>query len=285
MSDKTSLPGRNDRMKKPDFICVGMQKSGTRWLYEQLRGHPEFWMPPLKEIQFFGARFPSPKHMNMLTRRTYNDLRDRDFVQLYQSIESRKNHEIETYLSLFEFAGDLLTGDITPYYSSLNETQIDTVAGHLPDVKIILMVRDPVKRAWSALNDAANDGKLEREAVTDPDAMVRALREKQFQWFSFPSQTFRRWSRRYEVRPFFLEEVSENPAKVRADILTFLGADSSMDSSVPPSHNSKAGRPRADMTPAIRTALINHFRAELDDCAVLLGPYAKGLARKYNSLS
>ena len=42
------LPDRErtvPRRSGPDFICIGMQKAGTRWLYQQLRGHPEFWMP------------------------------------------------------------------------------------------------------------------------------------------------------------------------------------------------------------------------------------------------
>jgi hypothetical protein len=37
----------------PDFLCIGMQKAGTAWLYDQLETHPDFWMPPLKELHFF----------------------------------------------------------------------------------------------------------------------------------------------------------------------------------------------------------------------------------------
>ena len=31
------------------FVCVGAQKGGTRWLYDQIQLHPDFWMPPVKE--------------------------------------------------------------------------------------------------------------------------------------------------------------------------------------------------------------------------------------------
>ena len=34
----------------PDFLCVGAQKGGTSWLYRQLEAHPDFWMPPVKEL-------------------------------------------------------------------------------------------------------------------------------------------------------------------------------------------------------------------------------------------
>src|SRR6185295_12624998 len=40
----------------PDFLCIGAQKAGTGWLYEQLRSHPGFWMPPMKELHYFDRR-------------------------------------------------------------------------------------------------------------------------------------------------------------------------------------------------------------------------------------
>jgi hypothetical protein len=39
-------------MRLPDFICVGVQKAGTTWLYEQLCSHPQVFMPK-KELDFF----------------------------------------------------------------------------------------------------------------------------------------------------------------------------------------------------------------------------------------
>src|SRR5438105_11482287 len=45
----------------PDFCCVGAQKGGTGWLYEQLRAHPDFWMPPLKELHYFDRMWRSAR--------------------------------------------------------------------------------------------------------------------------------------------------------------------------------------------------------------------------------
>src|SRR5207245_8007632 len=36
----------------PDFLCVGAHKGGTTWLYQQLDSHPDFWMPPVKELHY-----------------------------------------------------------------------------------------------------------------------------------------------------------------------------------------------------------------------------------------
>ncbi len=39
----------------PDFICIGLPKAGTGWLYDQLDNHPDFWMPPVKELLYLEA--------------------------------------------------------------------------------------------------------------------------------------------------------------------------------------------------------------------------------------
>jgi len=42
----------------PDFLVIGAQKAGTTWLFQNLRMHPQVWLPPEKEIHFFD--FPPP---------------------------------------------------------------------------------------------------------------------------------------------------------------------------------------------------------------------------------
>ena len=42
----------------PDFLGIGAQRSGTTWLYEQLRGHPQVVMSSKrKEIHFFDRHY------------------------------------------------------------------------------------------------------------------------------------------------------------------------------------------------------------------------------------
>jgi hypothetical protein len=46
-------------MPEPNFIVIGAQKSGTTWLYRNLRQHPDIFMPPEqhKELFFFSYRY------------------------------------------------------------------------------------------------------------------------------------------------------------------------------------------------------------------------------------
>ncbi len=46
----------------PDFFIVGNPKSGTTALYEMLRGHPQIYMPDLKEPMFFASELPRRAH-------------------------------------------------------------------------------------------------------------------------------------------------------------------------------------------------------------------------------
>jgi hypothetical protein len=85
------------RLAGPDFFCVGLQKGGTQWLYDQLQHHPDFWMPPIKELHYFDRAFPGrrivPVAEKFLTRpeRVLNrrekrgdrdiDDRDREFYE------------------------------------------------------------------------------------------------------------------------------------------------------------------------------------------------------------
>src|SRR5438094_6624595 len=69
----------------PDFLCVGAQKAGTSWLYRQLEPHPDFWMPPVKELHYLdnlnrARRFHAPRR---------GDERDASFLEDMNNLGAR----------------------------------------------------------------------------------------------------------------------------------------------------------------------------------------------------
>ncbi len=267
-------------MRAPTFIGIGMQKGGTRWLYEQFQHHPAFRMPPMKEFHFFGRRFPVPKYLDQLERRTMTDPFHIAFRDRLRGLERRRDHPITTYMRLFEGTEGFLTGEITPRYSGLPGAEIDRIADALPETRILLMLRDPVSRAWSALNDAVNAGSFDASCLSDPARLRQTLALPHVAAVSFPGKTYRRWSHRFEVTCIFLEEVSADPAAARRRALLAVGADPEVPSRVAPGHNSKAGRPRAEMSPAIAAALAEHFAADMELAARLIGGPARNWASR-----
>src|SRR5436190_21297048 len=146
----------------PDFVCIGMPKAGTGWLFDQLRFHPDFWMPPVKEIDYLHRPFPALKHANKLLSRVSRsadrgrtdkamDGTELAFVTEAVALTGQKM-DVGRYAQLFRHKGHLISGDISPDYSSMNSDQIEQVAKHLPHLRIILLVRDPVSRAWSHIS-------------------------------------------------------------------------------------------------------------------------------------
>src|SRR5438093_12007205 len=85
----------------PDFLCVGAQKAGTSWLYRQLEPHPDFWMPPIKELHYLD-------NLNR-TKRIHGprcgDNRDASFLDSMQNLRGRFYLYLDSYGQLFSSCG------------------------------------------------------------------------------------------------------------------------------------------------------------------------------------
>lgn len=151
---------------KIHFIGIGAQKSGTTWIDKQLRKIPEFDLPPIKEIHYFDRseiypssnrftekyfwkRIISRGYIKKIIKLFYTYFLERDFKKFNFN---RKilflNYNINFYKSLFNDQ-DGFTGEITPSYAFLNTKDIKEIFNLSPDLKLILILRNPVDRAWS----------------------------------------------------------------------------------------------------------------------------------------
>ena len=43
-----------------DFMGIGAQKAATTWLAQNLRQHPDVWIPPRKELHYFDHSEANP---------------------------------------------------------------------------------------------------------------------------------------------------------------------------------------------------------------------------------
>jgi len=133
---------------RPDFLCVGAHKGGTTWLYQQLDSHPDFWMPPVKELHYFDQL----SRVHRTSRPRCRDDRDLGFLESLKSLSAKPYIDLEHYAQLFEPKASLLSGDISPNYSTLSNEVIRRVVGYFPNLKVIFLARDPVERVWSHLS-------------------------------------------------------------------------------------------------------------------------------------
>ncbi len=120
-------------MKKPNFIIAGFPKCGTTSLFHYLKQHPEIFMPKQKELHFFTQ--PQIFKLNKGPK---------DKVVKQPHIKSEKE-----YLELFKSVKDeVAVGDASPSYINYPEN-FGMIKQYLNDPKVIVIVRDPINRAYS----------------------------------------------------------------------------------------------------------------------------------------
>lgn len=125
--------------KLPDFIIAGAQKCGTTTLHHILNAHPQIYIPA-DEIFFFDID-DIEQHYDFFIREGEQ--------WYYYDYDQYFDAYFAWYKAFFASAPDgaVIGEDSTTYVASpLAAQRIATV---LPDVKIIISLRDPVKRAYS----------------------------------------------------------------------------------------------------------------------------------------
>lgn len=105
-----------------NFLVAGVQKGGTTALYDYLVEHPGLSLPLVKEAHFFD---------------------DETGVDWSQPDYGR-------YEALFsdDPAEGRLRGEATPIYLYWPNS-LERIAAYNPDMRLILIFRDPIERAWS----------------------------------------------------------------------------------------------------------------------------------------
>lgn len=121
----------------PDFLIIGAQKCGTTYLYEKLVEHPQVLSALTKEVHFFDNAY----------------------------------HEGEAwYRGHFPGkGGDDITGEASPYYI-VHPHAARRVRDTAPNAKLILLLRNPVNRAYSHYH---HEARLGFEPLTFAEALAQ----------------------------------------------------------------------------------------------------------------
>ena len=108
-------------MPKPrvDFAIAGVQKAGTTALFDYLSDEPELSLSHVKETHFF-------------------DDDERDWAR----------PDYAPYHALFDAPDGRLRGEATPIYLYWPKV-LERICAYNPAMKLIVVLRDPVERAWS----------------------------------------------------------------------------------------------------------------------------------------
>ncbi len=129
----------------PDFLVIGAQKSGTTALYAYLRWHPQITGPAWKEVSYFD------RHYGRGVSWYRGQFPSRPWLWLTGGRSGRTK----------------LVGEASPSYV-LHPHAPDRVRSLLPDARLIVLLRNPVDRAYSHYN---HEVALGREPLSFEEAI------------------------------------------------------------------------------------------------------------------
>ena len=129
----------------PTFLVIGAMKAGTTSLYHYLRAHPQVFMPAIKAPEFFVA-------------------------------ESNWTRGIDWYRRLFVLTGAeaVALGEASNAYTKYPQFAgvPQRIAAHIPDARLVYVVRDPIQRIWSHYRTRVREGSekapIERAVFDNP---------------------------------------------------------------------------------------------------------------------
>ena len=182
-------------MNTPDFLVIGAKRCGTSWLDKQLRKHPDIYLPQKrKEIQFFDLYYE----------------RGWDWYQSFFPVEQEVNS-----------SGCI--GEVTPNYIYVPKVP-ELIYKHLPNCKLILMLRNPVDRLYSQYGF-----KIRNEAYTGTFQEYLQQSEVPFKRGFYGSQVERylQYFDPEQLLVLVFEEVMKQPRTELMKIFEFLSLDPS----------------------------------------------------------
>lgn len=272
--------------KDPDFVCIGAQKAGTEWLYEQLSGHPDVWMPPIRELHYFDdpKRFYSKFDVRVMcspwflkrlarNRRLPPTMQDIFFYKAARKIRSSLDANPDAYAKLFCAKASLVTGDITPAYSTLEKLAIEPIAARFPQLKIVFLIRNPIDRFWSQLCMEIRKGRIDAAVAHDPGQVLNVAARTPVRMRSFPTVTYEKWASCFpenRIGVFFFDHLCSDPLAFRQEVFEFLSLDPAT-CIAEASHNRKSEYVKIHMQAPVRLALTDFFSGEIKQCVSLFG--------------
>jgi len=205
----------------PEFIIIGAQKSGTTSLYYYLVEHPHIISARRKELRFF----------------------DNNFMKGLAWYHGQFPFSIRRSYTQIVHKHDLITGEASPDYL-FHAHASERVWSVLPQVKLIVLLRNPADRAYSHYRHQVARGRETlafEKAITCEEERIRGERDKveasetyysyNYEHFSYLTRGIyvdflQRWFNFFPREQFLIlksEDLYAHPAVVLQQTLRFLG--------------------------------------------------------------
>lgn len=216
-------------MKYPNFLIIGAGKSGTTTIYHAMKQHPEVYMSPVKEPNFFalegekkvtGYDNEDPHGFHFYPWAVTNL---GDYHQLFASAENEK-----------------AIGEASTMYQYMSKAP-DNIKKHVPNVKIIAIFRNPADRLYSRYLHLIRESRAPTEAFEDClDRSSLWWKKNDLIQEGFYYTHMKRYFEQFNsenIKVVLYEDLQNNPVKLLQELYEFVGVEASFEPDMSIRHN------------------------------------------------
>lgn len=205
-------------MTLPNFLIIGAAKAATSSIFNYLTQHPDVYGPAIKEPAFFAF--------------------ENETVDFKGPGDERLNNTVVTdfdkYLSLFDdVKEEKVIGEASVVYL-YDEQAAYRIRHYVPDMKIIVIIRNPVDRAFSSYGHLKRDGR--ETLMTLGEALKQEEIRKKNNWqhlwhyaeMGFYYDSLKRYYEQFpaeNIAVYTYDEFKSSPIDVLKKMFKFLEID------------------------------------------------------------
>jgi len=242
-----------DSLLLPYFLGIGTPQSGTTWLYQNLRCHSELFLPVQKEVSYFDKHF---------------------------------HRSLRYYSKYFTSGHTKVKGEISPNYCIIPSERIRFIRKIMPDVRLILIMRNPIDRIWSNARRmfsiiASDEGKT-LEEIDESEFYAFFQADYAYNWRGikrtpgdFINESNRgnypkildNWLKifpREQLCVVFFDDIATSPKRVLNMIFRHIGVSTNVDWNFFPYKQTINKNPEVDIPPKFRVYLEDMFCRDIE---------------------
>ncbi|MGJ3250096.1 MAG: sulfotransferase family protein [Elainellaceae cyanobacterium] len=214
-------------MNKPNFLVIGAAKSGTTSLYHYLNQHPDIYMSPQKELNFFALQPIDNIDDNPV---------DSDGKWRYDWLYENAITDLDAYHRQFDgVTSETAIGEASPLYL-YSSTVPKLIRRYRPDMKLIVILRNPVDRAFSHYMQYVQRGHetltrfsdaIDAEPIDHPSIWWG---HRHFVRLGFYHTQLSRYYQQFgssQIRVYLYQNFCTHPRRIMSSIFEFLEVDPS----------------------------------------------------------
>ena len=193
-------------MKLPTFLIVGVQKAGTTSIYNYLQEHPQVFMSRIKETNFL----------------------EQDWLSLPPEKQNKNGIiTIEDYAALFaDVRDEIAIGEASPNYLFHYETSAARIQKYVPDARLIMVLRNPVERAYSDYLMHIRDA-ISTKVTSFSQQIERAHKSYIIRkgFYATPVKYYLDRFDRGQIKVYLYDDLVRNPQQFMQNFYSYIGVE------------------------------------------------------------